>query len=400
MNRSGHTPDLQPQTRVEVDLEALRRNITALQGLTPDHTRLMAVVKANAYGHGVVPVAKTALDCGAAFLAVARISEAVELRDAGIFAPILLFGEVLPDQAAYLAAHEIRATVTGVDQAKALSERMAAEKRPLKIHIKMDTGMGRLGMVHPSLTEDTGNLSAVIEQICAIQALENLHAEGLYTHLAKADETDKTHARDQIRRFKDTTDELARMGARPEILHAANSAGVIDLPESHFDMVRPGIALYGLWPSHEVDKTRISLTPVMAIRSRIIQVKQVPKGFGVSYGMTHVTREPTCIATVPIGYADGYSRLLSNCGTMIVRGRKAPVVGRVCMDFTMIDVGRIKGVIPGDEVVILGRQGNEEVSADHIAGLTQTINYEVTAGLTGRMPYTHIPVRDLHDPYI
>ncbi|MCG8615433.1 MAG: alanine racemase, partial [Desulfobacterales bacterium] len=212
-----------------------------------------------------------------------------------------------------------------------------------------------------------------------------------YTHMAKSDEADKTFARNQIRRFKETTDELTRMGARPEILHAANSAGVMELPESHFDMVRPGIALYGLWPSGDMDRNRMSLAPAMTIRSRIIQVKQVPKGFGVSYGITHVTSDPTAIATVPIGYADGYSRRLSNRGTMLVRGQIAPVLGRVCMDFTMIDVGHIKGAAPGDEVVVMGRQGENRISAGHIAGLTRTINYEVTAGLTSRMPYTHIP---------
>ncbi|MCG8617423.1 MAG: alanine racemase, partial [Desulfobacterales bacterium] len=316
MNLSGRKNSdrhLQPQSRVEVDHGALRQNIAALQRLTSDNTRMMAVLKANAYGHGAVPVAKTVLDCGASSLAVARISEAVELRNAGFTVPILLFGETLPDQAAYMATNEIRATVTGFDQAKALSDRMLSEGKTLNVHIKLDTGMGRLGMVHDSLLTDM-DLPGVIQHIVAIQALKGIHVEGMYTHMAKSDEADKTFARNQIRRFKETADELTRMGVRPEILHAANSAGVMELPESHFDMVRPGIALYGLWPSGDMDRNRMSLAPAMTIRSRIIQVKQVPKGFGVSYGITHVTSDPTAIATVPIGYADGYSRRLSNRG--------------------------------------------------------------------------------------
>lgn len=396
---SAPEPHLLPRTRVEVDHGALAQNISSLGRLLSEKTRIMAVVKADAYGHGAVAVARTAVDSGAAFLAVARISEAVELRNAGISAPVLLFGEALPNQAVYLSTNDIRATVTGLESAKALSERMISEGLTLKVHIKMDTGMGRLGMVHDSLApEACGTQVSAVEKIRRIQAMAGLEVEGLYTHLAKADEADKTHAREQLRRFRQTADELARNGARPKLLHAANSAGVIDLPESHFDMVRPGIALYGLWPSAEVSTARIRLSPVMTIRSRIIQLKQVPKGFGVSYGITHVTPAPTRIATVPIGYADGYSRSLSSRGEMLVRGQAAPVIGRVCMDFTMINVGHIPGVCPEDEVVIMGRQGDREISAGHIARLTNTINYEVTAGLTGRMPCRHIQPGDSHAP--
>lgn len=381
---------MRPQTIVEVDLNALARNIQALKGLTSGTTRFMAVVKANAYGHGAVQVARTALANGADFLAVARISEAQKLRLADIQAPILLFGDVLADQAAYMAAQNIRATITDLETARALSEALKHLRLTLKVHIKVDTGMGRLGFVHSALNSPGLPMDHPVEEILAIKDLDCLDVEGVYTHLAKADEKDKTHAKGQIKRFSHLADQLAAKGFTPEILHSAGSAGTIDLPQSHFGMVRPGIALYGLWPSTEVNKSFITLEPAMSIRSRVIQVKPVPKGFGVSYGATHITPEPTIIATIPIGYADGYSRLLSNTGHMLVRGKRAPIIGRVCMDFTMIDVGRIPGVVPGDEVVIMGSQGSESITADEIAQNIGTINYEITAGLTGRMPLCYI----------
>lgn len=386
-----HTQDraglLRPQASADVDLGAVGRNIKALKRLTAAGTRIMAVVKANAYGHGAAPVARAAVTAGADFLAVARISEAVELREAGIDAPLLLFGIPLPEQAPYLATHDIRATIADLETARTLSGHLKSRNLTLSVHIKVDTGMGRLGFVHNSLAPSDDH--PVIKDILGIQALRNIRVEGVYSHLACADEADKTHAREQVRRFSLLTEELNAAGTPPYIFHCANSAGLIDLPESHFDMVRPGISIYGLWPSDQMDRSRVSLEPAMSIRSNIIQVKQVPEGFNVSYGGTHVTPRPTAIATVPVGYADGYSRLLSNRGQMLVRGVRAPVVGRVCMDFTMIDVGHIPDAATGDEVVILGRQGKEEITADELARLTRTINYEITAGLTGRIPLHH-----------
>lgn len=394
----GREPDpadaLKPLTTVEVDLGALARNVRALKGLLSGTTRLMAVVKANAYGHGAVPVARTALASGADFLAVARISEAAELRKGGIDAPVLMFGVALPGHTAYMADHGIRASITDMAAAKILSQRLKTEGKILKVHIKVDTGMGRLGLVHEAISAAPS--SRAVDHILAIRAMDGLEVEGVYTHLSKADETDKTHTQEQIRRFNRMIAQLAQKGFTPRICHAANSAGIIDLPESHFDMVRPGIAMYGLWPSDQVDRSRVSLAPVMGIRSRLIQVKQVPKGFDVSYGATHVTSRPTTIATVPIGYADGYSRLLSNRGEMLVRGQRAKITGRVCMDFTMIDVGHIPDAAPGDEVVIIGRQGDQEILADHIAAHMNTINYEVTAGLTGRMSCRYLNPGEQH----
>lgn len=398
-------PPLLSQTRVVVDLGAVAHNISALKGLLSTETRLMAVVKADAYGHGAVQVARSVIENGAHWLAVARISEAVELRKAGINVPILLFGDLLPEQVPFLAAHDIRITLTCLESARAIAEIAARQKKVLKVHVKVDTGMGRLGFLHdqfatpapftrPDPPPETDNrLDRPLmchEEILAIQNLKGIEIEGMYTHLANADARDKAHTLRQISRFKLLADELSQKGLAPPILHAANSAAVIDMPQSHFNMVRPGIAIYGLWPSGEMDHTKICLKPAMSIRSRIIHIKDVSKGFKISYGSTHVTRMATRIATIPIGYADGYSRNLSDRGEMIVRGSRAPIIGRVCMDFTMIDVGHISRAALGDEVVILGTQGKETITATDIASRIGTINYEVVAALTRRMPICYI----------
>ncbi|WP_321419729.1 alanine racemase [uncultured Desulfobacter sp.] len=390
MNPPNAQSFLEPQSRVQVDLSRFGKNVRTLKGLIPNETRFCAVVKANAYGHGGIQCAKTALENGSHFLAVARISEAVAMRDAGITAPILLLGESLPEQVSFLTAHDIRASVADIHGAKNLSAAAQALNTTLKIHIKLDTGMGRLGFLHPTAITQKAGDSAGIFQAGGLAGLKGLEVEGVYTHFAKADVIDKTHANDQLARFNEMVAMLADMGIRPQIRHAANSAAVLELPEAHFDMVRPGVAMYGMAPSDEVDITRHKLAPIMSITAKIIYVKIVPENFTVSYGCTHVTTAPTVIATVPIGYADGYSRLLSNQGQMLVKGKKAPIVGRVTMDFTMIDVGHITGVKPGDDVTILGAQSNERITADDIAGLTGTINYEVTTGLTGRMPVSHV----------
>ena len=390
MNTHKPPSFLEPQSRVHVDLSAFGQNVRTLKSLIPSKTKVCAVVKANAYGHGGIPCAKTALENGAAFLAVARISEAVAMREAGITAPILLLGEALPEQVSFLAAHGVRASVADIQSAKALSAAAQALKTTLKIHIKLDTGMGRLGFLHPgSAAQGTGDPAGILAA-GGIAGLKGLDVEGAYTHFAKADIIDKTHARGQLTRFNEMVATLADMGIHPQIRHAANSAAVLELPEAHLDMVRPGVAMYGMAPSDEVDIQKHHITPIMSITAKVIYVKAVPKEFSISYGCTHVTAAPTVIATVPVGYADGYSRLLSNQGQMLVKGRKAPVVGRVTMDFTMIDVGHIPGVTSGDEVTILGQQDKERITADDIAGLTGTINYEVTTGLTGRMPVSYI----------
>ena len=220
--------------------------------------------------------------------------------------------------------------------------------------------------------------------------MKGLDLEGVFTHFASADSADKTYAEQQFAVYLDFLDHLKNAGLEIPVRHAANSGAIIDMPHTHLDMVRAGISLYGLYPSDEVDQGKITLAPAMSLKARIIHLKTVPAGFAVSYGMTHTTEKPTTIATIPVGYADGYNRRLSNRGCMLVNGVRAPIVGRVCMDLTMLDVGHISGVNLEDEVVIIGRQGTESVTADKIAGLLGTINYEVTSAITARVPRVYL----------
>ena len=363
-----------------IDLTAIDHNFRALRSLTRPPTRMMAVVKANAYGHGAVTVAETAVAAGADALGVARVGEAVALRREGIGIPILVFGHAPAGRAAELIEHGIAGTVHDVEGAQALSDAARAVGDRVEVHVKIDTGMGRIGLP----AEDIDSARTVFE-------LPGLRPTGIYTHFASADSEDKTFARRQIQRFQDSVRRLSPHfpPETPMVRHAANSAAIIDLPEAHFDLVRPGLSLYGLYPSPH-QRGRVDLRPAMTLISRIVHLKQVPAGFPVSYGSTYITAEPTAIATVPVGYADGYDRLLSSRGRMLVRGNYAPVVGRVCMDQTMIDVGHIPDAAVGDEVVILGRRGTGEVSADEIADLTGTINYEVVSTITARVQRRYI----------
>ena len=374
-----------PLTWAEIDLKAIAHNITELNNLTPADTRFMAVVKANAYGHGAVAVAECAVKAGAAVLGVARVSEAIELREAGLNLPILLFGYTPPELVAKLLAYDLTPTVYSLQAAESYAHAAAAEGKRLNVHVKIDTGMGRLGLLPDEFRIATGDSDKAIDEIRSIAGLADLNIEGIYTHFATADSADKSYANEQLQRFLDFKQKLRKNSLLPPVMHAANSAAVIELPDSHLDMVRPGISLYGLYPSEEVDKTRIALKPAMTLKTRIIQLKKVPAGFKVSYGATFKTEFPTTIATVPVGYADGFNRLFSSRGHMLVRGRKAPIVGRVCMDLTMLDVGHIKDVRMEDEVVVFGRQENEAITADDIASSLNTINYEVVSTIMPRV---------------
>lgn len=369
-----------PLTWAEIDLSAIAHNSRALRAVTHPGARMMAVVKADGYGHGAVPVAETALRNGADFLGVARLEEGILLRRAGVTAPpILIFGPVMPDDVPTAIVHDLAVSVSSLEYAT-MAARCAGVGR-LRVHLKLDTGMGRLGFMSFG---DPERLSAVKREIADILGLPGLSVEGVYTHFAASDASDKTHARLQFSRFMDFLDELGRSGMSFDLCHCCNSAGILELPEAHLDMVRAGIALYGLPPSDEVDTSRVSLKPAMTLKTRVLHVKKVPAGFSVSYGMTWTAPDPTVIATVGIGYADGLRRGLSGKGEMLVRGLRAPIVGRVCMDLTMLDVGGIPGVSVGDEVVVFGRRETGAPTADEMAGLLDTINYEVVAGLTSR----------------
>ncbi|RPJ09248.1 MAG: alanine racemase, partial [Deltaproteobacteria bacterium] len=351
--------------------------------------RVMAVVKANGYGHGAVEVARTALANGAEWLGVARLPEAIPLREAGFGVPILVFGYTPPAEAGRLIEYDLRQSVYSPAAARAYSAAAAARGKRIRVHLKVDTGMGRLGMVPAALSGKTPSHAVgedFIREATAIASLPGLDAEGIFTHFAASDSADTTYARQQLALFLDVLSALRAAGLEFAVRHAANSAAVIALPESHLDLVRPGIALYGLRPSDEVDLTSISLQPAMALKARIIHLKSVPAGACISYGMTYRTPAPTVIATIPAGYADGYRRLFSSKGEMLVGGRRVPVVGRVCMDLTMLDVGTVPDACIEDEVVIFGRQGNEFISADDLARELGTINYEIVCDLTARVP--------------
>lgn len=378
-----------PITWAQIDLNAYAHNIKKLRRITRPAARLMAVVKANAYGHGAVAISRCALQNGADCLGVARINEAVALRKAGINAPILVLGYSPPEHAETIIQHELTQTVYHYQTAKALSDRARRSGNKIKIHVKVDSGMGRLGFVLPpsdmDITQDPPG-DDCLQQILSIDRLAGLQLEGVFTHFATADSADKAYANRQLERFSDFIHRLAAAGLQVPIVHAANSAALIDMPASHFDMVRPGIATYGLYPSAEVDKNAADLRPVMALKSRVIHLKKVPAGFYISYGITHRTPEPTTIATVPVGYADGFNRLLSSRGYMLVHGQRVPIVGRVCMDLTMLDVGKLSGVQLEDEVVVFGQQRDESITADELAAELNTINYEIVSTITARVP--------------
>lgn len=367
----------------EIDLKAISHNVRELRRITRRQAKLMAVVKADGYGHGAVEIANEALKSGAECLGVARIEEGVLLRKAGIGVPIMVFGYTPVAFTNKLMAFQLIQSTPTTDYAQRLSEAAVAHGSRVKIHVKIDTGMGRLGF---QVDEE----KRAVKDIASIFRMPGLKVEGIFTHFASADAADKSYTLKQLERFHNLLDRLGRAGLEFPIRHAANSAALIDLLQSHMDMVRPGIALYGLYPSEDVDKSRIELIPAMTLKTRVAQVKKVLKGFHVSYGSTFVTDHPTRIATVSIGYADGYDRLLSSTGLMLVHGQKAPVVGRVCMDLTVLDVGHISDVCQDDEVVVFGKQGGGLVSADEIAAQLKTINYEIVTSLTRRVPRVHI----------
>ena len=377
-----------PLVKACIDLDAIQKNIHNLKQITDKKSKFMAVVKADAYGHGAVQVAKTAVEAGADWLGLARLNKVAEIRQAGIKVPILVFGYIHPSQAAMINDLDLVATVYDFEMAKALSSKAILLNRPVKVHLKVDTGMGRVGMVigrnNKSLADKTAR-KQVLKEIEKIIKLPGIDFNGIYTHFAAADHKDRTYTDLQIELFASLLDDLKKKKIEFEICHAANSAGIIEFPESHFDMVRAGISIYGLYPSSEVDKSKVKLAPAMTLTSIVTSVRKVAKGFYVSYGMTHETQKATTLASVPVGYADGFSRRFSSNSFMLVKGHRAPVVGRICMDQTMIDVGNIPNVKTGDEVVLIGSQGNETIGADELAARINTINYEIVSALTFRV---------------
>lgn len=364
----------------EINLDNLAHNIREVRRLTHKDAMVTAVVKANGYGHGSVEIAQTFLDNGADRLAVAVLTEAIELRNAGIKAPILVLGYTPTSLFEKVIELDIIQTIYNYDDAKLLSEVAGRLNKQAVIHIKIDSGMGRIGF----LPNDES-----VEAILKISSLPSLKLEGLFTHFAMADYIDKSHARAQFEKFSWIVNKLEERGLNIPIKHVSNSAAIIDLPEYNLNMVRAGIMIYGLKPSDEVQLDKVDLKPAMALKARISHLKTVPKGTGISYGQIFVTERESKIATIPIGYADGFTRLLTGKAEVYVNGKRARIVGKICMDQCMVDVTDIENVKVGDEVVLFGYEAGHP-HIDEVAGKLGTINYEIACMVGRRVPRVYV----------
>ena len=368
-------------TRAEIDLTAIAANVALGCRLAGSKTGVMAIVKADAYGHGAVPVARAAIDAGATWIGVAIPEEAVPLRAAGINCRILVLGPIPPDQADLVATNDLDQCICDLPQAESLDRAARAQGRTLALHLKIDTGMGRVG-VRPR------EVRGVAEKICA---LGSVHLAGLMTHFAEAEAEEPRFAGEQLSRFAEVTRDLTAAGIVVPLRHAANSAGLLFVPEARLDLVRPGIMLYGCHPRGPQRPPEPLLRPALRLRTAITQIKDVARGDSVSYGRTFVASRDVRVATLPVGYADGCGRLLSNRGQVLIREHRVPIIGRVCMDMTMVDVSGLPDVRVGDEAVLIGRQGKEEITADEVAEAQGTISYEVLCRIGPRVPRVYLP---------
>lgn len=366
----------------EIDLDAIAHNVREIKGLAGKRVEMMGVVKADAYGHGVLEVVRTLLDNGVTQLAVSMLDEAIQIRKMGIDVPILILSYTDPARAEEIILNDVTQTVFSHDLAQALSFASVKLGRKAKIHVKVDTGMTRVGFM-PGYS--------AVKNIMEIGKMPGIIIEGLFTHFASADESERDYTMMQFERFMSLCSELGRVGIHIPVKHVCNSAGIIQYPEMHLDLVRPGVILYGLYPSSQVDKDKIHLKPAMTLKANIILVKDVEQDVCISYGRTFRTTRLSKIATVPIGYADGYTRLLSNKGRMLINGEFAPIVGRICMDQCMVDVTDLKHEVHvGDEVVIFGSQNESCISVDEVAADIGTIGYEVVCIIGKRIPRVYL----------
>ncbi|MFP4588973.1 MAG: alanine racemase [Candidatus Acetothermia bacterium] len=358
----------------EIDLDALEHNLKFIQRSLSGDAELMAVIKANAYGHGAVPVAQTVLQEGATSLAVHRIIEGIQLRTANIDAPILILGYTSPTQAKRVVKHDLSPTVIDCDQAQALESEASSQDQIVDVHVSVDTGMGRFGVLPDHILEVLGS----------IDESDHLRFTGLYTHFATADEVDKSYTYYQYRLYRRVVHRLEENGFSIPLRHVCNSAATVDFPDLHLDMVRCGILLYGMDPSNEPDHSK-DLEPVLSLKSRVIRVATLPEGSSIGYGRTYVTPKSTQVALIPVGYGDGYPRLLSNRSEILIHGHRVPVVGAVSMDQIVVNIDDVSRVQKGDEAVLIGQQGEEEISAEEVGQWAETLNYEVVTGLLPRV---------------
>lgn len=362
-------------TRAIVNLSSIAHNIAEIRKRIGNQRSLMAVVKADGYGHGAVEVSRVAIKNGADWLGVALPEEGQQLREAGIEVPILVVGLIQPEEAYKIVRFRLAQAVASVELLESLDYEAGRASTSVNVHVKVDTGMGRIG-IKPE---------EAVSFVRRLYSFKNLNLEGVFSHLSSADEKDKTFSVRQLQLFEQVINELHSAGINVPKKHIANSAAVLDLPQSYYDMVRPGIMIYGLYPSKEVSRS-IELKTAMTFKTRVTAVKEVPRGTPISYGRTFVTQKLTKVATLPVGYADGYSRLLSNRGEVVIKGQRVPVIGSVCMDMCMVDVSSIGDVRPGDEVILFG----EELHVDEVAAKLGTINYEVVCAVSKRVPRIYV----------
>ena len=359
---------------IEVNLDAISHNVREVKRFVGEGRKVMAVVKANAYGHGLIEVASTSVEAGADAMCVAILEEAIQLRDAGLHVPILVLGPGRPEHAEELVHRGVSQMVSEIGLPQALSREAVRQRSVAQVHVKVDTGMGRIGI-------SSSEMEAFIRKI---RSLPGVEIEGMATHFSTADGPDLDYARIQLRRFCTLLREIERTGVALRWRHAANSGATVRLPESHLDGIRTGLLLYGIPPTP--DPPPMGLMPALTLKARITQVKEVGKGESISYGRTFVTERPSRLALVPVGYADGYSWYLSNRGSVLVKGRKVPIRGRVCMDQFVVDVTDVRDVCLGDEVVLIGAQDGQIISVWDIVSATGSVPHEVVSTLGVRLP--------------
>jgi alanine racemase len=367
-------------TWAEINLDNLAHNMKEIRKISKSK-EIIAVIKADAYGHGAIETAPILLENGASRLAVAVITEAIELRNGGIDAPIIILGYTPLNFAKEIVDNDLEITVYSYEYAEALSKEAEKFNKKVKVHIAVDTGMGRIGFL---AQEDC------VKDVYKISKLSNIIIEGLFSHFSSSDEKDKEYTINQLEKYNWFYNKLKQMGVNINIRHIANSAAVIDLPEVHMEAVRPGVIIYGYYPSEEVDKEKLDLKPVLSLKANVIHVKTLPGGEFISYGRKYMTPKESSIATIPIGYADGYTRLLFNKAKCIIRDKIVPVVGRICMDQCMIDVTEVEGVKVGDEVILMGENNGLKITADDLAEAIGTINYEIVCMISKRVPRVYI----------
>ncbi len=375
MSASAGSPDgAAVLSCAEIDLGAIAANIRAIRAHVGSRAAVIAVVKANAYGHGMEPVARTALAAGAARLAVNRVMEGVQLRQAGIAGPILILGYCPPGEAAAVVAHDLTPAVGDPEAAAALAAQAAARDRTIAVHVKVDTGMGRFGLL-------PGEVAAFLDWVAG---LPGLRVEGMFTHFATSDSADKTYVREQFAVFTGLLEAARAAGHDIPLPHVANSGAALDLPEMALAAVRPGLAIYGMYPSPQVSR-RVTLRPALTIRSHVARVRTLPAGASIGYDRTYITPRPTPVALIPVGYGDGYPRFLTGQVDVLINGRRAPNVGRVAMDQFVVDISEVGPVHLDDEVILLGEQGGARITAEELAERAHTINYHITTALLPRL---------------